>query len=1237
MTKDSIYTSLHSFISENYPDLKSIFESSLFYALGNDAASDRLEAPLKRLQLLLSDQSIDIKNKRLILDKLFNNANCRASYIRAESYLYSALLALEFSKGVYQSAYDQAEQTSLSFTPENTCWNMVKSSPHVFHEEEVSKHLVGLPSSELFSEVFDSPLNDFFESLSDDEKSYLKLVERAFAVPHLKRRFIELNVSHNSKLVSVSQGFFCILEGAEPSHKYKKISLSDLKILSPLIKNELEKAKIYIQVINQVISEGDLAQLCDILLAIDDNFPSDLKAELYEFVQKQQININTDDIKFIDIEIIRKIGSLPESCNELKSKLLLKCLPHAISNCNNYQTLLELTQLLFSLSPNNLREMVKTDLTEASVKCYQEDASLDKLERMQKYFEYLQRRNCEFSKMLIHELTTLLLSDLKALKVNSKQLNPLPEIQLILKQIAVVDELHTELKSEASIGKVKTELISLLSNKLKKINSEQLVHIDLSAVMGYFDGETYQYLWNIAVESKNTALIDSLLRSSGDSEANLKIIYASTEKSLKNTDSERKCFYKCFEHINRNFAGDCLESRSLIRAMFSSDDSELIKIFIDSSLFSRSLDAKPWMHGITPYLYAVYTGKLSLVDSIGNKYPQVMSQKTETGQTALHLACQQGRKNIIQFLISQEGVVQELKRRDTNGNTALYSAVESKQFDVAILLLETFPELARRPHPITGDNLLHYALVVDGEDAIAFFKLVVSKNPELLYQSDLNIRGESPLARALQKKPYSWLDKCIFSKEDFDFSRLLESGLTPLAHILEVDNDALSLAVLTQNELKQELSFVCPISKKNLLHFSAKCPKTFKFLLPKLSEKLFEKDIEGWLPQHHIIAFAPSESLELILDNELVNIHHFASDDNKSPVMLAVEFCNLSNLKALLDVGATLGVTHFTKEELLFFAAQKDSLECLKYLVEDSSLQLLSSMDDRIKGKTILDVAVCSDSDSVVDYLLVHFPKVYEQSKTENSSPLVLAVKHRSHKSLVRILSDTKGQSDKSCDERGYTACHLASEQQDTYALELFKNHQALCSATIQKVDSPFYQYSPLMLAAREDKHLAVQVLMTCSQEVQLQTVNGMNACHIAAINGSVKSLNEMKSLNSSFISAEYSIVNKYTPLCLAAKHGQDAAVELLIQQGTSLTFIVGIHNVNGLYITPYIIALINGNFDIADRIYRAIEERTPKQSPIKLRGNSIYFDRFRRFLEDNGVKNTEVLRMLLERGPLYQ
>ncbi|KAG8653949.1 hypothetical protein MANES_05G085350v8 [Manihot esculenta] len=137
------------------------------------------------------------------------------------------------------------------------------------------------------------------------------------------------------------------------------------------------------------------------------------------------------------------------------------------------------------------------------------------------------------------------------------------------------------------------------------------------------------------------------------------------------------------------------------------------------------------------FLEAAFSGDLKLMKTLsklldvsdGFLAKRVESIKDHDGRTALHLAAEQGKTNVCEFLIGE--VKMDVNLRDRKGNTPLHCAILEDHSHIAASLLEN----GANPNAATGQKFtpLHYAAKRGCRKVL---QLLISKGAEIDAQAD---------------------------------------------------------------------------------------------------------------------------------------------------------------------------------------------------------------------------------------------------------------------------------------------------------------------------------------------------------------------------------------------------------------------------------------------------------------------------------------------------------------------
>ena len=328
-------------------------------------------------------------------------------------------------------------------------------------------------------------------------------------------------------------------------------------------------------------------------------------------------------------------------------------------------------------------------------------------------------------------------------------------------------------------------------------------------------------------------------------------------------------------------------------------------------------------------------------------------------------------------------------------------------------------------------------------------------------------------------------------------------------------------------------------------------------------------------PLHSACAHGNVDMVELLLGHQ-AEIEH-RDKDGMTPLLTAVKHGHVTVLKKLLHHGASVTVIDKEDRSPLYLAAEYNQLKCLKTLVKTNSIDWLMRRNDRWDN-TAIHIASSSGNLDIVIALIEAGAQIDNKNEDEQT-PVHLAAKHGQLKVLKYILGhDRYSVNDE--DFESQTALHLASSGgHHDIVQELIR-----AGADIHARNS--YLWSPLACAAAQGWVKCTSHLIKVNKLIMKYPYNDFSYTKVGA-------------------SLETQDRNKNTPLHLAAKHGHDGVVQLLIDHGADLTAV----NLNDN--NPISEAISRGNQDVILRIlqserwreairHRHITTQSVKDTPVK-------------------------------------
>lgn len=125
--------------------------------------------------------------------------------------------------------------------------------------------------------------------------------------------------------------------------------------------------------------------------------------------------------------------------------------------------------------------------------------------------------------------------------------------------------------------------------------------------------------------------------------------------------------------------------------------------------------------------YAAANGRLDEVKELIKADPDLISSKEEHGYTPLHLAVQEGQKDVAAYLLANKA---DINARENRNETPLHIAVVKDNKDMAEFLLKNNADINARG--TNGWTPLHWAAALDHKDMAA---LLLANN------ADVNAKG----------------------------------------------------------------------------------------------------------------------------------------------------------------------------------------------------------------------------------------------------------------------------------------------------------------------------------------------------------------------------------------------------------------------------------------------------------------------------------------------------------------
>ncbi|CAH0387234.1 unnamed protein product [Bemisia tabaci] len=555
----------------------------------------------------------------------------------------------------------------------------------------------------------------------------------------------------------------------------------------------------------------------------------------------------------------------------------------------------------------------------------------------------------------------------------------------------------------------------------------------------------------------------------------------------------------------------------------------------------------------TPMHLAAENGHASIIELLADKFRASIFERTKDGSTLMHIASLNGHADCAMMLF-KKGVYLHMPNKD--GARSIHTAARYGHVGIINTLLQK----GEKVDVTTNDNYTALHIAVESAKPAVVETL-------LGYGAEVHVRGgklrETPLHIAARVKDG---DRCALM--------LLKSGAGPN---LCTDNGQTPVHVAAKNG--------------NLT--------TLLLLLEDGGDPLFQNKI-GETPLHLASRSCKADVVKHLID----------SVKSRQGVEGATAYVNAVN-----EEGAT--ALHYacqvTKEEV---ERPGEDQEVVKYLLEGGTNVELQTKQNH--ETAFHDVAVAGNNDVLTQMLAhlqtSEIQRALNRQTTLGWTPLLIAC-HRGHMQLVNTMLNNHARVDV-FDLEGRSALHLAAERGFLKVCDALLTHKAyinsksrvgrtalhlaaangfadLCRFLIQDHNATIdvltlRKQTPLHLAAefgqievcrlllelgadidatddlgQKPVHVAAQnnfpevaqlFLEQHPSLVMAATKDGNTCAHIAAMQGSVRVIEELMRFDRTGVIAARNRVTEATPLQLAAEGGHADVVKVLVRAGASCT-----------------------------------------------------------------------------------
>ncbi|PON67220.1 Transmembrane protein, partial [Parasponia andersonii] len=181
---------------------------------------------------------------------------------------------------------------------------------------------------------------------------------------------------------------------------------------------------------------------------------------------------------------------------------------------------------------------------------------------------------------------------------------------------------------------------------------------------------------------------------------------------------------------------------------------------------------------LSPFHVAAKNGYVEILEKLKTECPEIWELLTCNGQTALHIAVNSGKKNVVRhFLVRLDYSDGLLNKQDKDGNTPLHLATILQDYEILLLLLN---DTRVQVNATNKDGLTPMDIISSCNKLEEYQKLeIVSKLTSLGaspdQEDDKKSNGQQPLMKFLKfvLKPYSNINHGFLLKTATDIDMVL--------------------------------------------------------------------------------------------------------------------------------------------------------------------------------------------------------------------------------------------------------------------------------------------------------------------------------------------------------------------------------------------------------------------------------------------------------------------------------
>nr|QDQ16921.1 trpn [Danaus plexippus] len=555
----------------------------------------------------------------------------------------------------------------------------------------------------------------------------------------------------------------------------------------------------------------------------------------------------------------------------------------------------------------------------------------------------------------------------------------------------------------------------------------------------------------------------------------------------------------------------------------------------------------------TPMHLAAENGHAAIIELLADKFKASIFERTKDGSTLMHIASLNGHADCAMMLF-KKGVYLHMPNKD--GARSIHTAARYGHVGIINTLLQKGESV----DVTTNDNYTALHIAVESCKPAVVETL-------LGYGADVHIRGgkqrETPLHIAARIPDG---DKCalMLLKSGAGPNKATEDGMTPV-HVAAKYGNLATLILLLEDggdPLRKTKSGETP------LHMACRSckPDVVRHLLEFVKSHKGEKVSSTYIDA---------------VDEDGASALHFAGQITKEEVIKPS--ADKEVVKCLMEYGADVSLhTRQNHETAFHFCAIAGNNDVLTEMITDMSATDVSRALNKQNsiGWTPLLIACHRGHMELVNTLLSNHARV-DVFDVEGRSALHLAAERGFLQVCDALLTNKAFINSKA--RNGRTALHLAAMNGYAHLVKfLIRDHNAMIDVLTLKKQTPLHLAAafgqievcklllelganidatdelgqkPIHAAAQNNFSEVVQLFLQQHPNLVMATTKDGNTCaHIAAIQGSVKVIEELMKFDRTGVISARNKLNESTPLQLAAEGGHADVVRVLVRAGASCT-----------------------------------------------------------------------------------